>query len=121
MTLREKVIKGMECCLHMLTDSGESHCEECPYNDLIMNHSCKNPVYCIKDYVRDALKLLKKQRPVKQSVNIDTWVCPDCGRKLEMQEMLGANVLFEDRYNFCPTCGRAVEWNAEGDRQGESN
>lgn len=60
MTDRKKVIKGMECCLHMLTDSGESHCGECPYNDLIMNHVCDNPVYCIKDYVRDALKLLKE-------------------------------------------------------------
>ena len=60
MTDREKVIKAMECCLHMLTDSGESHCKECPYNDLIMNHYCNNPVYCIKDYVMDALKILKQ-------------------------------------------------------------
>lgn len=59
MTDREKVILGMKCCMHMLTDSGESHCQDCPYNDLIMNHGCDNPVYCIKDYVRDALKLLQ--------------------------------------------------------------
>ena len=56
--LKAKVIKGMKSCQHMLTDSGESYCGECPYNDPIMNHTCDNPVYCIKDYVRDALKLL---------------------------------------------------------------
>lgn len=59
MTLRQKVTNAMECCLHMLTDSGESHCKDCPYNDLIMNHGCDNPVYCIRDYVRDGLKIIK--------------------------------------------------------------
>ena len=58
------------------------------------------------------LKLLKEQEPVEPLVDVDTYVCPNCGHRLEHQGMLGDNVIFDEWYNFCPACGQAVKWNA---------
>ena len=98
---REKVIKGLECCM------GEGQCcgmcDNCPYNtdkmrcDLATLH-------------QEALELLKAQGPVEPVVDIDTWKCGNCGHTLEHQELLGDNVLFHEQYNYCPDCGRPVKW-----------
>lgn len=50
MTDREKVMKGLECCIDVNT---EASCRECPY----YNHERCDP----DDVLRDALTLLKKQ------------------------------------------------------------
>lgn len=63
--------------------------------------------------VKKVLELLKEQEPVKPSVDVDTYVCPNCGHRLEHQGMLGDNVIFEERYNFCPACGKAVKWDEQ--------
>ena len=63
--------------------------------------------------VRDALELLKEQEPVEPSVDVDTYVCPNCGHRLEHQGKLGDNVIFDERYNFCPACGKAVKWDEQ--------
>jgi predicted RNA-binding Zn-ribbon protein involved in translation (DUF1610 family) len=61
-------------------------------------------------YFDGAIHLLKDQEPVKPSVDVDTYVCPNCGHRLEVQGKLGDNVIFDERYNFCPACGKAVKW-----------
>lgn len=57
-----------------------------------------------------AMDALKEQEPVEPSVDVDTYVCPNCGHRLEHQGMLGDNVIFDERYNFCPACGKSVKW-----------
>lgn len=52
---REKVIKGLECCIND-KPFYHAHCAECPYNGLITD----NLGGCTKLY-RDALVLLKEQ------------------------------------------------------------
>lgn len=63
-------------------------------------------------YFDGAIHLLKEQEAVKPSVDVDTYVCPNCGHRLEVQGKLGDNVIFDERYNFCPACGKAVKWDA---------
>lgn len=55
MTDREKVIKGLECCIND-KPFYHAHCTECPYNGLIPDSlgGCTK-LYC------DALELLKEQ------------------------------------------------------------
>lgn len=98
MPYRERVIKGLECLI-----TSEVPCDGCPYNEG-ENSSC------LKNIAKDALELLKEQEPVEPSVDVDTYVCPNCGHRLEHQGKLGDNVIFDERYNFCPECGKAVKW-----------
>lgn len=66
----------------------------------------------------ELVHLLERMEPVEPGLDIDTWVCRGCGHRLEHQEMLGDNVLINEQYNYCPGCGRAVLWNAEGAADG---
>lgn len=53
---REKVIKGLECCVgYGIEDTPE--CEDCPYND--MGDTCER----IRPLYEDAIALLKTQEP----------------------------------------------------------
>jgi ribosomal protein S27AE len=101
MPYREKVIKGLECCIWK---EQQGKCEECPY---YLTLCIKKDAYQLKE---DALALLKAQEPVEPVVDIDTWKCGKCGHTLEHQELLGDNILFHEQYNYCPECGQAVKW-----------
>ena len=105
---REKVIKGLECCLS-LSDDFPDECLKCPYvSDM------DSEVTCMRKMGSDALALLKEQEPVKPCVATDTWICPKCGHTLESQYLIddkeNPQVLVHEQYNFCPNCGRAVKW-----------
>ena len=67
-----------------------------------------------KEALKLAISALEKQIPKKPKVPIDTWVCPDCGRDVEYQVMLGENILFGGQYNYCPNCGQKIDW-SEGE------
>ena len=105
---REKVIKGLECC----TD-GFMMCkrERCPYYG-------KAPIdsTCRIELEKDALALLKEQEPIKPTVSVDTWICSKCGHTLESQELIddkeNPQVLIHEQYEYCPCCGRKVNWDA---------
>jgi len=58
----------------------------------------------------DALSLLKAQEPIKPKVNIDTWVCGNCGTRVEHQSMIGPNAVLAETFKFCPECGKPVKW-----------
>ena len=57
MELREKVIKGIECCLPMTTRYGYADCKSCPYDRPISLEGgvCE----CIHELMMDALELVK--------------------------------------------------------------
>ena len=56
---REKVIKGLECCL-VQTDEVPPLCEECPYCDEKIG-TCE---YYFSDLLSDAITLLKEQNRI---------------------------------------------------------
>jgi len=55
--LREKVIKGFECCLPMATRDGQADCKNCPYDRKITLEGgvCE----CVHELMSDALELVK--------------------------------------------------------------
>lgn len=99
---REKVIKGLACCLGDIRTDLPNLCTICPYA-----HDYYATQTCGKKLKEDALTLLKAQEPV---LDIDEWKCGNCGHVLEHQQLLGDNVLLHEQYNYCPECGRMVKW-----------
>ena len=59
---------------------------------------------------RLAIVLEGQPKAVKPYIDIDEAKCPICKVKLTRQELLGDDVLFEDFFDYCPHCGRKVEW-----------
>ena len=99
---REKVKKGLDLCL-----TGEpSTCKDCPYDAECKEARGIGP----SPLRRDALELLKGQEPVKPVVNVDEWVCGCCGTRLERQELISPNAIFHDFFEYCPHCGKKVDW-----------
>lgn len=96
MLYRERVIESLESHVN-------ESCAKCKYRE-------SDAQFCLKELLKDAIELLKEQEAVKPSVDVDTYVCPNCGHRLEVQGKLGDNVIFDERYNFCPACGKAVKW-----------
>lgn len=94
-TGREKVVRAVETCFDSWIDK---------------HRNMGLDLHEVERMKRDALELLKEQEPVEPSVDVDTYVCPNCGHRLEHQGMFGDNVIFDERYNFCPACGREVKW-----------
>lgn len=98
---REKVLNGLEAC----ADRTGALCRTCPY-DFVHNENCMG------DMARDALELLKEQEPVKPVVNVDEWVCGCCGLSVEQQRMIHPGAIFHDFFEYCPHCGKKVDWEA---------
>ena len=94
--LREKVIKGLECC------GGISSAFECPYQGSEGCENCRGNIYL------DALTLLKAQEPklvtdIAEAMlgyrpKVKVGHCPSCG------------VLMSETDRFCRKCGKAVKW-----------
>lgn len=95
---REKVIKGLECCIIRDPDD-KMRCSECPYNE--------PDTYCLNRLKMDVLVLLKAQEPVLPELD-NLWKhtygrCGVCRAPLPSIEGLVSK--------FCWMCGRAVKWN----------
>ena len=96
---REKVIKGLECCIIRHPDD-KARCDACPYES-----ACGNRLKM------DALALLKAQEPKRVSVvnngftGLPVTHCPKCHRPIDM--FFGAQGVSTI---FCPWCGQAVKW-----------
>ena len=92
---REKVIKGLECCANSCGNG-------CPYADI--DDDCQG-MLCM-----DTLALLKEQEAVKPKTTI-TYngfhydYCGNCGRLLPVAQDF-------EKANYCPSCGRMVDWDA---------
>ena len=102
MDKREKVIKGLECCLEdearALKCWEDGDYPECPYNDRVDG--------CMGRLNRDALALLKaqEQKPISASI-VDSdgglmhwWACGNCQSPINPED------------KFCHECGKAVKW-----------
>ena len=59
---REKVVKGLECCIPMTLRNGLADCGNCPYDRKITIDG--GITECCHDLMTDALALLKAQEPV---------------------------------------------------------
>ena len=98
MTEREKVIKGLECCIIART------CSECPYIDEYPEVCTSGE--CIAVLMKDALELLKAEKKTKvvfkQYDGYDGWIeseCGNCGQYLDKA------------YSHCPKCNKELDWN----------
>ena len=75
MVKREKVIKGLECCLGIRNICLDN--PECPYNDC-EDRACGDG--CMSFMMRDALALLKAREAVEPVPAMDDgWECGACG------------------------------------------
>lgn len=96
---REKVIKGLECCINERKNITD--CEHCPYREI--DEACTS----LDDLHSDALALLKAHEPVEPDIegNVEydghgSWwhVCGACRQPIDKGD------------KFCRWCGRAVKW-----------
>lgn len=89
---RDEVVKGLECCVLQDPDDVRE-CEKCPQseNGRYISNSCINGL------MAQSLALLKPVAPVYDDYGI---VCGACG------------YMFEGAPNYCPSCGREINWNA---------
>ncbi len=108
----EKVIKGLETCIPMKYETNEEkECrhEQCPYGK--ENYKPMNG--CIWDLMKDALELLKKQKPMnvietsKDRIGVPEKSCPKCNVPL-YEYVYGQGHLGE--IGYCQWCGQAVKW-----------
>lgn len=98
---REKVIRGLECCL-----SGPMQCDSCPY---------KQPGEftggCAQKLKKDAIALIKEQEPTTYAY--DEYVTPTC-QKCGFHPFAGyiptLKWMEEKGYNYCTGCGRKIKW-----------
>jgi len=109
---QEKVIKGLTCCR-------SGCCLSCPYNDGIDDNG-----NCELKFIDDALTLLKAQEPVKPKkinryMDFDEdkgWYLPDvydcgwCGEELPWMLDTAKRQTKHYKPNYCPDCGRKVDW-----------
>ena len=100
---REKVIKGLECCINPVPHI----CRKCSYKGTPDDYP-----HCVHSRLQtDALELLKEQEPILLenqhkpygiSTNANSpWIsrCPRCDKKIECKQT-----------RFCKYCGQAVKW-----------
>lgn len=64
----------------------------------------------MQNAANELIEMLKEKGPVEPNLDVDEWMCGNCGHKLEHQELLGDSMLFHEQYNYCPNCGRKVKW-----------
>ena len=101
---REKVITHLDD-MRLFADT-RVHQIVSPENWEIYSELC-NFIDLVKEEILDLLK----EQEEKPYIDIDEAKCPICKVKLTRQELLGDDVLFEDFFDYCPHCGKAVKWN----------
>lgn len=94
--LREKVIKGLECCM------SEKICNSpCPYKG-----QCDDGGYYFSKAIEDAIDLLEAQEPIAPKLikmyPHDIYECGNCKHR-----SVGSK---DYKAKYCPECGRAVKW-----------
>lgn len=80
---------------------------------MLCNPQILTPETCVRigQTINSAIDLLKEE-PVKPVVNVDEWVCGNCGLSVEQQRMIHPNAIFHDFFEYCPHCGKKVDWEA---------
>lgn len=98
---REKVIKGLECCLNV-----QSGWKDAVYVCPVCLYGKDDGFPCVVPLMEDAIALLKAQEPVLDDKGV--YHCVDCRHPVGYINSGG--VLFPHCF-YCPKCGRAVKWN----------
>ena len=114
MTDREKVIKGLECCLD---NDGCYTCDKCPYaaTDEERKHVDWN---CHEaDLQKDALELLKEHETEYVYNGYNVPICKECGISPFHGFVPSLGRIQSWGFKYCPGCGRKVAW--DDDRQGD--
>ena len=98
---REKVIKGLECCV-----AYDYKCNDCPYQD---DGGAEDG--CYSDELKaDALALLKAQEPMEPIRDINgVYYCGICETICVGYEVDFTNSIIKVE-NYCHKCGRKVKW-----------
>ena len=108
MTDREKVIKGLECCMKWTGEPNTAtcHCSDCSYTNMdILGERC------LIDLINDALALLKEQESATEFILDDYQpTCKTCGFKPFVGYIPKIEWMKERGYKYCPGCGMAVKW-----------
>ena len=89
---KKLVINGLECAKRLIRIGPGTGSRKCRAMD-----ACDN-----------AIAMLKEQEPVKPKYtpkSIYSWECGVCAEP------------FDRIANYCPKCGRAVKWDADGETQ----
>ena len=95
---REKVIKGLECCI------ANRH-NNCPYKST--DKGIDKVTSCTTYLMKDAIALLKEQetgvspKEIKMYPN-NVWACGNCGH------VAVGSAAYKAKY--CPECGKKVQW-----------
>ena len=109
--MREKVIKGLECCTKKVCIF-KNTLKECPYWELCGEYEGAFED-CTSALAKDALSMLKAQAPVTENnmAGLSMWCCGSCGTTLFFKfpkQTDDADRRFH--YRFCSYCGRKVKW-----------
>lgn len=95
------VKNALRCFSHVFIQSAdERNCEKCKYD----------PCNCGLEVPADALSLLDALKPVKPRFDGDIWRCGECGHVVECLGTRGDYILINERYSYCPNCGKPVRW-----------
>lgn len=97
---REKVIKGLECCILRDPDD-HARCSQCSYGG-----------NCVNRLKMDALELLKAQEPVEPEKRELPFGMYDAVKYEYKCGMCGCGLMRNEKWraNYCPECGHAVKW-----------
>lgn len=100
----EKVIKALELCSMKYECCTVSPTVKCPYDEFL--GTCEDLCdKCTTMLAKDALALLKEQKPITPHKNLYTPVIPiKCSYECECTAPL------IDGQPFCARCGRKVKW-----------
>lgn len=55
-------------------------------------------------------ELLKEPEAVEPVLDADKWACGNCNHPVEHDYLVGPNVWFHELHNFCPFCGKKLDW-----------
>ena len=92
MTDRKKIIRAVETCFDSWIDK---------HRDMGLD------LHEVEQMKRDALELLKEREHTKPYRPEELWLCEKCDQTIGWDDILGIE---DTLYNYCPNCGRIVDW-----------
>ena len=66
-------------------------------------------IYATENDLETAFNTRCQDRPVKPIID-DECRCGNCAHKLTQEQKFGDNVIFVEKFDYCPACGRKVDW-----------